>query len=79
MKKSEIGFDVINFEIHLPIYVKHIWMAKSWNLDPGKSDFFSNTFFYISFLKNGTRTFFSKNLKLPKFHVPAIQKMFILR
>ena len=53
-----------------------LWMAKSGILDPGKGGIFKNLIF-CGFLKNGTRAFFP-NLKFPKSHVPAIQKMLIL-
>ena len=51
-------------------------MAKSGISDPGKGGIFETSFF-CGFLKNGTRTFF-QNLKFPKSHVPAIQKILIL-
>ena len=58
-------------------FFKHHFLRVFEKIEPGKGGHFQNTILFCGFLKNGTRAFF-KNLKFPKYHLPAIQQMLIL-
>ena len=77
-KNLKLGSSLLTFrDLSSHICEIILWVAKSGILDPGKGGISKTSCFFCGFLKNGTRTFF-QNLKFPKYHVPAIQKMLIL-